>query len=299
MKIIAAISMIFATVMVTYGSATVENYVATMIDKTATWEARCAAEDSLTNFPPNEVLSVLLPHVGKGIPSPMVWNSEGRERDKRAPPEWQIFFAIARSWDRQVGALPLDLRGRILLSLLENADAAKARIQIIRDLTKRWVPEAEAPVAAILTTKDEVLGVRTTAALALIIHGTNDYHDLLLGYAQSVDLAEQKPWYELLSDPRHLKKSGVDPRVVVIGFSLIQNELKQSPNYIHGAYFLAITTGYYIGQEFKPDQKDTKYKGEMGLTDSFFADTVTNSIQWWTENKSIIEKSFQQPLSPR
>jgi len=65
-----------------------------------------------------------------------------------------------------------------------------------------------------------------------------------------------------------------------------------SPGYIHGAYFLAIKTGDYVGQEFKPDQKAKRYQGEYGLTDSFFADTVANALSWWAKNRNGIEKEL-------
>jgi hypothetical protein len=38
--------------------------------------------------------------------------------------------------------------------------------------------------------------------------------------------------------------------------------------------------------EFAPKQSDPKYKGENGLKDAFFIETVENALRWWEDNKS-------------
>lgn len=271
-----------------HAAPSAEDLVATMTDKAAAWDARCEAEDSLTNLPPRTVLPLLLPHGGTGMPSPAIWNSAGRDFDKRAPVEWQVFYAVARSWNRQVDSLPRDSGGTVLLALLEEARQASERSLVLMALMHRWVPDAEEPVAALLRTPQESLMVRASAALALILHGQANYHDLFLGYAQSGGFADRKRWFDLLSDPRHKRKTGVDPKVVRMGFSLIEEERRASPGYVHGAYFLAIKTGDYVGRDFQPDQKAERYQGEHGLTDSFFADTVSNALSWWEENQDDI-----------
>lgn len=277
---------------VSFAAPSADDLVATMTDKTAAWDARCAAEDSLTNLPPRTVLPILLPHIGMGMPSPVIWNSAGRDFDKRAPVEWQVFYAVARTWNHQVDSLPRDSGGTVLLPLLGAAKQAGERSRVLMDLTQRWVPDAEEPIATMFKDPEEDLTVKTTAALALILHGQANYHDLLLGYAQSGSFADRKRWFDLLSDPRHKRKTGVDPNVVRMGFSLIEEDRRVSPGYIHGAYFLAIKTGDYVGQEFKPDQKAERYQGEHGLTDNFFADTVANALSWWAKNRNGIEKEL-------
>ncbi|MDP3260438.1 MAG: hypothetical protein Q8M34_07625 [Thermodesulfovibrionales bacterium] len=293
MKTLSAIIIGLLTAVSALAAETASDVVARMTDKTASWEVRCAAEDSLINMHPQDVLAVLLPHIGKGMPSSTgIWNSGGREMDKRAPVEWHIFYAVTRSWNHQVGSLPKDSVGTFLLMLLKRSPTANARSRILTEVTHRWVPEAESPVAAILKAPDENLDVRTTAALVLILHGAGDYHDLLLEYAKTGCFADQKRWFDLLSDPRNKKRTGADPRVVQMGFNLILTDRKLSPNYIHGAYFLAIKTGDYVGREFQPDQNKPEYQGENGLAESFFADTVKNAIEWWAANKTRIEKEL-------
>lgn len=296
MKPIAIISLILLIgITAALAADTVNAVVAQMTNEAASWEERCAAEDSLTKMPPQEVLPVLLPHIQKGMPSLAgIWNSAGREFDRHAPIEWQIYYAVSRSWDHQVDTLPRDGGGVLLLELLNKtpAAAANARRKLLTDLTHRWVPSAESTVAGVFKNPDEKLDVRTTAALALILHGTEGYHELLLVYAAASNHADRKRWYDLLSDPRHKKQTGIDPRVVQMGFNLILTEQESSPNYVHGAYFLVIRTGDYIDVEFKPDQKRPEYQGKHGLTESFFQDTVKNAIAWLTVNKTRIEKEL-------
>jgi hypothetical protein len=77
-----------------------------------------------------------------------------------------------------------------------------------------------------------------------------------------------------------------------MGFDLILQDREVSPGYVHSAYFLALKTGDYIGQEFKPDQRKPEYQGQHGLADSFFADTVTRALDWWSTNKERIENEL-------
>ncbi len=86
-KVILAIALSFLATPVTFAASTAENLVATMTDRTVVWDARCAAEDSLVNLPPQNVLPIPLPHIGKGMPSSAIWNGGGRDFDQRAPVE--------------------------------------------------------------------------------------------------------------------------------------------------------------------------------------------------------------------
>jgi hypothetical protein len=268
---------------------TAENLITTMTDESATWEVRDAAEDALTKIFSQDVLQGLLSYVGKGMPTGAIWNSGGRELDKDAPVKWQIFYAVDRSWNYQVSSLPRESAGSLLLALFEKATTANARDRILDNMTHRWIPEAEAPVAAILKSPQESARVRENAALVLIFNGTGDYHHLFLEYAKQGDFVQQKRWFGVLSYPRHKQRTGVDPRVVELGFDLMLKELAASPGDVDGAYFFASWTGDYIGQKFMPDHSKAEYQGEHGLAESFFRDTVKNAVDWWAKNKTGIE----------
>jgi hypothetical protein len=71
-------------------------------------------------------------------------------------------------------------------------------------------------------------------------------------------------------------------RIISLGFDLLKLE---EHNGING-YFLATSLGTFlkIPGEFKPDSKDPQYKGENGLTEKFFSDTVKNALEYWRIN---------------
>ncbi len=259
--------------------------ITTMTDKNASWDTRCLAEDLLAKMQPEEVLPVLLAHIEKGMPGGGIWNSGGREIDKRAPVEWQIYYAVARSWNNQVNSLSRISGGKFLLTLLDEANTTYAREKILNDLYHCWVPEAELILAKIMENSDEDILTRTTAAQVLIQYSKNDYHERFLVFAYSCNFENQKHWYNVLTDTRHKRKTGIDPRIVQMGFDLIHKERELSPNYKRAGYFLAIATGRYINQEFRPDQNNPQYQGQHGLVDKFFSDTVDNALAWWAINK--------------
>jgi len=267
--------------------------ITTMTDKNSSWDARCSAEDSLIKMQPEEVLPALLTHVEKGMPDGGIWNSGSRDIDKRAPVEWQIFYSVARSWDNQVKSLPKNSGGGLLIMLLNEVNTSYGHIRILSGLNRYWVSEAESIVAKIMENSNEDIVVRTTAAKALIQHGENDYHERFLAFAYSSNFKDQKRWFDVMTDVRHKRKTDIDPRVVQMGFDLILKERELLPNYKQAGYFLAITTGRYINQEFKPDQNEPQYQGQHGLVDKFFSDTMDNALAWWAINKKTIEKKLE------
>ncbi|MEW6302633.1 MAG: hypothetical protein AB1705_04125 [Verrucomicrobiota bacterium] len=263
-----------------------ETLLPVMTDARESWQKRGEAEDALAKLPPEAVLPALLPHMAKGMPSGGIWNSAGREHDRGAPVEWQVFYAVGRSWSAQVNKLPHEGGGRLLHELLRKAPTAYAKDILLGDLALRWEPQAEPTVAAMLKNPKEGLPVRAAAGLVLILHGRENYHALLLEYAGQGEHSERLRWFDLLSDPRHKQRKGVDSRVIAMGFDLIEAERRANPNYVHGGYFLALKVGHYAGQQFKPDQQDPRYQKQGGLNDAFFADTVENALKWWELNKA-------------
>jgi hypothetical protein len=266
--------------------------VAIMTDVNASWDARCQAEDSLIKQKPEEVLLILLNHLEKGMPDGGIWNSASRDDDKDAPVEWQIYYAVLRSWDNQVNFLPKPSGGYLLLKLLEKAKTGFAREYILKNIYHRWIPEAEKEVVKIMEDPNEGIIARTIAARDLMLKGKNDYHERFLFFADSNNFENQKRWLNLLANVLYKKKTGIDPRVIKLGFELIIKERESNPNYNTAGYFLAITTGRYINLNFQPDQKEPQYQEQHGLSDKFFSDTVDNALAWWSKNKEAIEKEL-------
>lgn len=273
-----------------------EALVARMADPKVTWEDRGAAEDKLAELPPRDVLPALVPHIAKGMPRGGIWNSAGREHDRQASLPWQVFYAVGRSWDHQVAKFPAGQGADILLELLRKGPADPAKVRLLADLTLRWTPEAEPTVAGLLKDPKENLAVRTAAGLALILEGKENYQEFLLDSAKAASPEDRTRWYDLLVDPRHKQRHGTDPRVVQLGFVLIEAERRRTPDFIHGAYFLALKTGAYVGQDFSPDRNAPRYQGQGRLKDEYFQDTVKNALAWWDRNKDKVRKKAQQKV---
>jgi hypothetical protein len=269
-----------------------EELVARMTDPKASFQERCAAEDALTKVRPEAALPKLLPQLAKGMPEGGIWNSLGtREADRDAPIPWQIYYAVGRVWSQQIKALPRKEGGAVLVALLKSVTKDKEKYHVLSALGTRWDPSAEAELAKLLLDAGEPGDNRRAAALALIVHGKEDYRDAMLQAAAKADHGDQVRWYELLSDPQLKQRTGADPRVVRLGFKLIEAEKARSPDSIHGAYFLALKTGRYLGEEFAPNVRDPRYRGKEGrLSEQYFADTVSNALRWWDKNHERWEK---------
>lgn len=264
-----------------------------MTDQKASFEDRLDAEDALAKIPPQEVLPKLLPHIAKGMPSGGIWNRRGaRELDRTGPVPWQIYYAVHRLWDGHTARLSPKEGGRFLIGLLKKEEEEFGKIAILGALQDRWFPDAEPDVAQVLNDPRQPGEVRLSAALLLILNGKEDYRDVLLKAARAAEAAEKHRWYNLLVDPRHKERKGVDPRVIVLGFELLQAEIARDANFVHGAYFLAVRIGPYVGQEFAPDRNDPRYKAKGGFNKLFFVDTVQNALRWWEDNRARIEKGI-------
>lgn len=235
------------------------------------------------------MLDALLPHVSKGMPSLPIWNSAGREHDREAPVEWQIFYAVDRSWRHHLRGAPSEELGALLLELLSRAETGFGRQRALFDLSRHWHPDAEDPLRDLMVDPEQDLIVKLAAGFALMLHRGEAYHGTLLDLASGSAGDEKREWWNLLVDPRHKSETGIDPAVVRLGFEVLTEEREANPDYVHGAYFVACNLGDYLGHEFKPDQRQRKYRGQHGLRDSFFADTVDRAFTWWEENRHDYE----------
>lgn len=247
--------------------------VVTLTDPSASWERRCRAEDDLANCPAPETL--LLLQASLNMPAGPIWNGAGRDVDKQAPVAWQIFYAVQRTWDHQLRKLTAAERQ----DLLRRANSVAAKVKVLQELANHWVPAAQPEVAQLLKDPPQEFPVRRSAGFCLALHAAKEFHDPLVALLEGAPAAERKPWFDVLADPRHRQAAGVDPRVVRVGFALLEEERRRSPDYIHGAYFLALTLGNYVGakKDFQPDTPP-------GSPD-FFAATVRNAVSWWEQHR--------------
>jgi len=255
--------------------------VAALTNPSASWEMRCRAEDDLTNGVPREVLAALLPYTKHPKPEGMIWNSAGRESDRGAPVEWQIFYAVRRAWDAQAKRLTATEHREFWLTLLPHAHTAPAKTAVLDELTDHWNPDAEPELLKLLVDAHEEFSVRRAAGFCLSLHAAKSCHAQLVELlADAGPFQQRDQWLDILANPRHRDAAGgVDARVVRLGFALLAEERQRSPDYVHGAYFIAIKLGNYVGakNQFQPD---TSKRDE-----SFFAGTVQNAQRWWALNR--------------
>lgn len=271
------------------GEPAVEDCVRVMTSVSAPWAERGEAEDRLREFDAESVLGALLPHVSKGMPSLPVWNSLGRDHDREAPIEWQVFYAVDRSWRHHLRGARSEKLGALLLELLSRAETASGRQRVLFDLSRHWHLDAEQPLQELVTEAEQDLIVRLAAGFDLMLHRGEAYHEMFIDLATGSSGDERREWWNLLVNPRHKSITGIDPAVVRLGFDVLAEELEANPDYVHGAYFIVCNLGNYLDHEFKPDQSARKYRGGHGLMDVFFADTVERALAWWEEHRSDYE----------
>lgn len=280
-----------------FGPATAKNdspdaLIARMTSEKAEAKDRFAAEDALAKLPPGVVLPKLLPLVAKGMPKGGIYNSHGdRELDHKhkAPIQWQVYYAVSRVWALQLKSLPDDKAAGTLVSLLRTTHD-RGKTLVLMALASRWGPNAEIEVAKALRDPRELDEVRQAAAQALILHGKENYHEVLLKVAREAGPDETHRWFNLLVDPHHKKRRGVDPRVIAFGFGLIQAARTKTPDNPHAGYFLAQYLADYVGEKFAPDTGDPQYRDKGGgLKETFFAETVRRALRWWEENREKVE----------
>ena len=273
----------------------ITHYVRVMTSETEPWETRCDAEDVLQGFDAGPVLRAVLGHISKGMPRPPIWNSAGREHDKEAPVEWQIYYAIDRSWRHHLRGPPSAELGRLLLGFLPHVETPAGLGRVLHDIARHWHPDAEEPLRQLIADPEGILSVRRAAGFCLMLHRGEEYHEVLLDLARGTAGEERREWWNLLVDPRHKAETGVDAAVVALGLDVLAEERSVSPGHVHGAYFIACNLGGYVDQDFKPDQSRDEYQGEHGLLDTFFIDAVENALAWWDENRHVYVLSSGLP----
>ncbi len=227
------------------------------------------------------------------MPPGGIYNSAGREYDKAAPVAWQIWYALGRSWDAQVARLRRDeTGGDVLVSLLKGAAKDREKSLIVRDLQTRWSPNAEEPLAKLLSSPDAATELRNAAGWALARHGKRSYQDDLIKAYDTAPQSYRYRWLELLTWRGNKEKTGLDPRVLERGFRLLRDEdevhkktLKNNPDALHGGYFPACYLSDYVGAKFQPDPNDPRYQNTGRRDPRWFADTVGNALAWWEKNR--------------
>jgi len=259
-----------------------------------TLEQLLRAEQELINADPHEVLPLLLERrlsVSIGH-----WNGTGNAAGDLSlmPAQPRAAYAYSRVWqailNREREAL-----SPLLIQLLEQAETNNAQALLINDLRLNWVDAAEQPVADILLAGESQTAAWWSAARCLQENRPGVYGDALravmlaMPTATTQERIRKSKLLMLMMQPRHLALfrgdsdvPPVDPLLLTHAFECTQQMHDDGGS---GGYFLALQLADYLGEVFKADQSDPRYRENGGLNDAFFIDTVRKALQWWNENK--------------
>jgi hypothetical protein len=92
----------------------IESLVAQVTSPETPWEERIASEHRLLAEDPLEVLPLLLPAVGQGMPEGGIFNSGGSDAElESAPARWQAYYVTKRLW-RHLLSLAQDAQKRCI-----------------------------------------------------------------------------------------------------------------------------------------------------------------------------------------
>lgn len=269
------------------------------------WEKRFEAEEKLENMASAPVLFALIPEASKGMPSGGIWNGfSSAEGNKVLPPNWQVFYAVHRLWfhhymkSLRENGVPLASVGKRLVDYLPIASSKGWILQELGASGRSesfWIDEAEQPVVALFRDAKTDEHLRAVAMQCLLRNTGQKYYGEIKAVIRAYPENTDKQLYfkaerlrDIIQDAlrkrdKNPKQPDTDSELLRVAFSLLPKLEKVTEG---GGYFLALTLETYVGQEFKANQSDPKYKGEHGLTPSFFADTTLNALKWWERNQN-------------
>ena len=264
-----------------------------------------ACEAALKESPAAKVLPLLLPLVSQGMPSGPIWNSGGAEYDIEAKLNWRVFYFSSRVWDHLADQNP-KLAGKLLTDALAETESGRERVALLGLLQKTWNEEAEPLAAEILRSWKKESDAWMAAAYCLAYHHREKYDEL---FSRVLTELPDETWRQSNTKANYIrllighrnkalfakKKIGdtavplMNHEILNVGFSLIDKMEKHRDGF---GYYLALGMADYVEQDFKPDQKDPRFKkGEGGLSEAFFAETSINALRWWEKNNQLFHKS--------
>ncbi len=194
-------------------------------------------------------------------------------------------------WNHFVQSKPSDKIANAILELLRKAETTQQKNKLIMELEyDQWTADAEDALYCIAIDKKEQLTTRISALRVLFRRcDINKYYSLGIDIVNENTNTKERcvlfsKVFSLGNNFFNLKKEN-QKLIIETGFEILI-KLKES-DYRLG-YGVASTLGRFVKTEFKPNQKDEKYKDNLNLNDLFSIDTVRNAIKWYEVNKNQI-----------
>jgi hypothetical protein len=150
-----------------------------------------------------------------------------------------------------------------------------------------WTTEAEQPVFDLFKRHKASDLLRYHAIQVLLERCGERYVDRAIEFIQSLSPRDQLSFFHLVGGRFFSYSGATQEKLIALGFTILEKSDGQ------GGYFVARDLGRFlkIPGEFAPDQNSPQYRGENGLKEQFFSDTVRNALEWKKNNEKAVDKN--------
>ena len=278
-----------------------------LLSRTTSDDEWSADEKEFEALPANLTLPKLFPEVARGIPggySYAAYNCSEPIHDRKVP-GWGEFCVANWLWCKQLscGQRRAEV-SEVLLRLWAQPITYYGEMTLLQGLCAD--PDAESRIGKLLADSSADVRLRTEAGRCLLLLDETQYHfSKVVTFAAEVPIRFAPPgtvsysvhlrqglFDALVSSPQ--PKSGIDPAVVRLGYSLLLDEAKQQRKAIgsgsktsnYGQFIIADHLNSYLGTAFEPNRELSIYAGEEG-NERFWHDTVVNALDWWSKHENM------------
>src|SRR5262249_34288994 len=264
----------------------VAEQIRTITSRIKSVDDRKQAEKALRHLDVATVLEMILPELERLEADPDTVGQFGQylSPDEESQQPLQGFRILQGLWSDLIYEQSPN-HGALLLKLLKTAKSDSSRRRVISGFWYHYVPEAEAPLAAILRDRDAVGWSESVSVL--VNHRPQKYGPVLLDHLESekVSVRERHVLFGIIGVGSFKRMEEKDrKRFIRWACALIEAERRANPTYKGAGYFPAVWIQAYLKAEVpRPSPTDPKYRTPDGnnLNDGFFEDTALSALAWW------------------
>ena len=274
---------------------------------------RQAAKDALIARPYNEVLPKLAVRISKAPPE---WSWRIRVSgtgiglgDDKSPPGEQAIWALGQIWSAHTYGPKPPAFARDLAGYLDDDEFREFRGRLVEEISLRWCPEAEEPIARLFVDAKEPLDLRYRAASALMRNARDKHIDALLDFAQANPGRDAGFLVRDLLTVYFPRFDGepADFRLLVVANDLMEREVRETGR-ISAGYHTASVMGTFIATRDAPPnvrdlpnpfvakQDDPGMRRPDGnLSEAFFETPVIRAREWWRKHGESVRAGATRP----